>query len=384
MKITGYDLFTLPPRWIFLRIETSEGIVGWGELTLGGRQQAVCKLASRMLENYLIGKDPLETERIWQLLYRTGFDRGGPIQMTAIAGIDQALWDIKGKHADMPVYQLLGGKARDRVRIYQMINGQNAEELGKAANKLVNNGVKALKINPTTDFHSAERKELIQNTVELISKVDSVVDDEVKIGIDLHGRADKATSKRLVNLLEPYDPMFIEEPVSPEYANYYTNIARNTSIPVATGERLYSRWDFRDLFETHALDIIQPDPSHAGGISETTKIAHVAAMYDVGVAPDQTNGPISLASCIQIDASIQPFSIQEVGFDVTQFEESRFSEYLENPSIFSIENGFIEIPDGPGLGIQIDEDTVREFASVNHVDWSTPIMTDADGSVGEW
>ena len=382
MRITDYELFEVPPRWLFLKLTTSDGTVGWGEPVVEGRAKTVRTAVEELLENYLLGEDPSAIEDHWQAMYRGGFYRGGPVLMSAIAGVDQALWDIKGKRFDAPVYELLGGKARDRIRVYQWIGGDRPQDVGDAAREKIEEGFSALKMNATAELRSVDNPQTVQNAVDRIAAVREAVGSEVDVGVDFHGRVSKPMARRLATALEPYDPMFIEEPVLPEHNDALADIRAATTIPIATGERLYSRWDFKEIFESNAVDVIQPDLSHAGGITEVKKIAAMAEAYDVSLAPHCPLGPIALASCLQVDACSPNALIQEQSLDIHYNEGGDVLDYLEDPSVFEYRDGYVSLPDDPGLGIEIDEDAVRERAG--DVDWHNPVWRHADGSVAEW
>lgn len=382
MEITDFALFEVPPRWVFLRVETSTGLVGWGEPVVEGRAQTVKSAVAELLETYLVGKDPLRVEEHWQTLYRGGFYRGGPVLMSALAGIDQALWDIKGQYFDVPVYELLGGRVRDRMRVYQWIGGDRPSDVGEAAAEKVAAGFTALKMNATAEFGQLDSPAAVAAAADRLAAVREAVGDEVDIGVDFHGRVAKPMAKRLAVALEPYDPLFIEEPLLPEQLDGLPELAQHTTIPIATGERLYSRWDYKPLFADGAVDIIQPDPSHAGGISEVRRIAAMAEAYDIAVAPHCPLGPIALAACLQLDATTRNAVIQEQSLDIHYNETSDVLDYLADPTVFEYEDGYVEFPEQPGLGITMDEAVVRERAG--RVDWYSPVWRHPDGSLAEW
>jgi len=381
-RITGYELFSVPPRWLFLRVETSDGLVGWGEPVVEGRSRTVEAAVRELMDTYLLGESPARIEDHWQTMYRGGFYRGGPILMSAIAGIDQALWDIKGKRFDAPIYDLLGGKARERVRVYQWIGGDRPDGVARAAEEKVEAGFTALKMNATAELRRIDTPETVAAATERVSSVREAVGPGIDVGVDFHGRASKSMAKRLAKALEPYDPLFVEEPVLPEHADALPEIAAHTTIPIATGERLFSRWDFKPLFEQGVVDVIQPDLSHAGGISEVQKIASMAEAYDVAMAPHCPLGPIALASCIQVDACSPNVLIQEQSLDIHYNESSDVLDYLADRSVFDFQDGYVSLPDGPGLGIEVSEETVRERSG--EIDWHNPVWRHEDGSVAEW
>jgi galactonate dehydratase len=382
MKITALELFMVPPRWLFLKLSTDSGISGWGEPVVEGHAEAVAS-AVREAGEQLIGLDPLRIEDLWQLLYRARFYRGGPVLMSAIAGIDQALWDVKGKHYGMPVYEFLGGQVRDRIRVYAWIGGDNPSDVAHAARQRGEAGFTAIKMNATAQMQYVDSFEHIDAVVERVNEVREAMGRGFGIAIDFHGRVHKSMAKALARELEPLHPLFIEEPVLPENEEALQEIARHTTIPIATGERLYSRWDYKHLLHSGCVDIIQPDLSHAGGISEVRKIATMAEAYDVALAPHCPLGPIALASCLQIDACTHNALIQEQSLNIHYNQRGDLLDYLADPGVFAFKDGYVAVPGGPGLGITIDEDAVRRAAATGHR-WRNPIWRTEDGAIAEW
>ncbi|HEY8513484.1 MAG TPA: galactonate dehydratase [Cyclobacteriaceae bacterium] len=382
MKISHYELFLVPPRWLFLKVETDEGINGWGEPVIEGRAATVGAAVKELME-YLIGKDPMRIEDHWNVMYRGGFYRGGPILMSAISGIDQALWDIKGKFYNAPIYQLLGGKCRDKIKVYSWIGGDRPADVGNAARDIVSKGFTALKMNATEELQYVDTYEKIDHAVARIAAVREAVGSGVGIGIDFHGRVHKPLARVLAKALEPYRPMFIEEPVLPENNEALREIAQAVSIPIATGERMFSRWQFKNLLKDGYVDIIQPDLSHAGGITECKKILSMAEAFDVAAAPHCPLGPIALAACLQVDATCYNAFIQEQSLGIHYNQGGDLLDYLADNKVFQYDNGFVKIPEGPGLGIEINEDHVRRMAATGH-NWRNPVWRHGDGSVAEW
>ena len=382
MKITKLNLYQVPPRWLFLEVETDEGISGWGEPVIEGRAATV-KAAVEELERYVLGMDPMKIEDIWQAMYRTGFYRGGPEVMSAIAGIDQALWDIKGKFYGAPIYDLLGGKCRDRLRVYSWVGGDRPGDLEAGVTALWESGCTAVKMNGTEEMHYIDSYEKIDAVVKRVQTIKDTVGNKMDIAVDFHGRVHKTMAKVLAHALEPYHLMFIEEPVLPQNNEALREIANHTSTPIATGERMFSRWDFKNLFEDGYADIIQPDLSHAGGISEVKKIASMAEAYDMAVAPHCPLGPIALAACVQLDACTPNVFIQEQSLGIHYNKGTDLLDYLKDPTVFKFENGYIQIPEKPGLGIEIDKMKVVEAAKIGH-DWKNPIWRNYDGTIAEW
>jgi len=382
MRVTGYELFIVPPRWLFLKIETDEGITGWGEPVIEGRAATVKTAVDEFME-YLIGKDPMNVEDHWNVMYRSAFYRGGPILMSAIAGIDQALWDIKGKFYNAPIYQLLGGKCRDVMKVYSWIGGDRPSDVAKAAKEIIAKGFTALKMNATEELQYVDSFAKVEQAVKRVGAVREAVGNDVGIGIDFHGRVHKPMAKVLAKELEPFHPMFIEEPVLPENNEALKEIAQHTSIPIATGERMFSRWQFKNLLIDGYVDIIQPDLSHAGGITECKKIISMAEAFDVAAAPHCPLGPIALAACLQVDATCHNAFIQEQSLGIHYNKDSDLLDYLVDKSVFEYENGCVNIPSNPGLGIEVNEVHVRKMAAIGH-NWKNPLWRHRDGSVAEW
>ncbi|MGP9784283.1 galactonate dehydratase [Glutamicibacter sp. AOP12-B1-11] len=382
MKITKLTTYMVPPRWLFLKIETDEGIVGWGEPVLEGRAATVAA-AVEELSDYLIGQDPRNIEDLWTVMYRGGFYRGGGIMMSALAGIDQALWDIKGKALGVPAYELLGGKVRDKIRVYSWIGGDRPSDTAAAAKAAVDRGFTAVKMNGTEELQYIDSWDKVHSCLENVQAVRDAVGENVGIGVDFHGRVHKPMAKVLLRELEQFKLMFIEEPVLSENIGSMLEPLRNSSTPIALGERLFSRWDFKDVLASGAVDIIQPDPSHCGGITEARKIASMAEAYDVAVALHCPLGPIALAANLQIDAGAYNAFIQEQSLGIHYNESNDLLDYVNDPSVFAYEDGMVAIPEGPGLGIDVNEEYVIERAVEGHR-WRNPIWRHKDGSFAEW
>jgi galactonate dehydratase len=382
MKITKMTTFQVPPRWLFLKIETDEGIVGWGEPVVEGRAASVAAAVDE-LSDYLIGKDPFLIEDHWNVMYRGGFYRGGAIHMSAIAGIDQALWDIKGKAFNVPVWQLLGGKCRDRIRVYSWIGGDRPADTAKAAREVVDRGFTAVKMNATEELQYIDSHEKVDAVIARVGAIRDEVGPYIGIGVDFHGRVHKPMAKVLAKELDAFNLMFIEEPVLSEHYEALPEITKHCSTPIALGERLFSRWDFKRILEQGCVDIIQPDPSHSGGITETRKIAAMAEAYDVALALHCPLGPIALAANLALDAVCYNAFIQEQSLGIHYNKSNDLLDYVVDKSVFAYEAGFVEMPSGPGLGIEIDEDYVRARAADGHR-WRNPVWRHRDGSFAEW
>ncbi|HXG66903.1 MAG TPA: galactonate dehydratase [Blastocatellia bacterium] len=382
MKIDSLELFKVPPRWLFLKITTNDGIVGWGEPIVEGRADTV-RTAVEELSEYLIGRDAAHIEDLWQVLYRGGFYRGGPILMSAISGIEQALWDIKGKRLGVPVYELLGGAVREKMRVYCWIGGDEPQEVAEAARVRVAEGYTAVKMNATPAMEWIDSYAKIAEAAARLASVREAVGNTVGIAVDFHGRVHKGMAKVLLKELEPFHPLFAEEPVLPENNEALLELARVSAIPIAAGERMYTRWGFKSVLAGGTVDIIQPDLSHAGGIWEARKIAAMAEAFDVAVAPHCPLGPIALAASLQLDFCTPNAFIQEQSLGIHYNQGSDLLDYLADPGVFRYEDGYVNRPTGAGLGIEIDEAKVREAAAIGH-NWHNPVWRNADGSVTEW
>ncbi|MDQ1062638.1 galactonate dehydratase [Stenotrophomonas rhizophila] len=382
MKITAITTYLVPPRWLFVRIETDAGIVGWGEPIVEGRAHTVAA-AVEELSDYLIGKDPRHIEDHWNVLYRGGFYRGGPILMSALAGIDQALWDIHGKALGVPVHALLGGPVRDRIRVYSWIGGDRPADTARAASEAVARGFTAVKMNGTEEMQIVDTHDKVTRVLENVQAVRDAVGPDIGLAVDFHGRVHKPMAKVLMRELTPFGLMFIEEPVLSEHLEAIPELAALSPAPIALGERLYSRFDFKRVLQTGGVDILQPDPSHSGGITETRKIAAMAEAYDVAIALHCPLGPIALAANLQLDAVCYNAFIQEQSLGIHYNASNDLLDYLVDRSPFDYKEGFVRIPDGPGLGIEINQAYVDERAAEGHR-WRNPIWRHADGSVAEW
>ena len=374
IRITKLETIFVKPRWLFLKIHTDAGIVGLGEPIVEGRAQT-CAEAVKEIAPYLIGKDPRRVVHHWQAMYRHAFYRGGPILTSALSGIDQALWDIKGKALGVPVYELLGGPTRDRMRVYAHARTIDAIKQRKAQ------GFTAFKTGPYLSRRSptARAAGRVRRDARLHEEGGRQLRDAARgrrarcdIGIDFHGAISPATAKLLIKAIEPYQPMFIEEPVNCQDVDAMADIARGTHLPIATGERIFTKWGFREILEKQAAVILQPDLCHAGGITECRLIAGMAEAHYASIAPHNPLGPISLAAGLQLAASIPNFMCQE--------QVSLGEGYLKTP--FVVKDGYVDLPLKPGLGIELDETAMAD--KIGH-DWTNPQTYDEeDGSVVDW
>ena len=382
MKITAVNTYFVRPRWGFVEIVTNEGITGWGEAVLEGHAKAVLACVEEY-RDYLIGADPADIEGIWSTIYRAGFYRGGGVLMSALSGIDQALWDIKGKMFNAPVYELMGGKCRDKMKVYSWIGGDRPSDVGQAAKEKMDAGFQAIKMNATEELQMVDTYDKVDAVLERVAAIREACGKYFGIAIDFHGRVHKPMAKELAKKLEEFDPMFIEEPVLCENMELFPEIAAACNIPIATGERLFSRYDFKRLLQIGGVDIIQPDLSHAGGITEVKKIAAMAESYDVALAPHCPLGPIALAACLNVDATSYNAVIQEQSIGIHYNVGKSVLDYVHNQDDFAFVDGYVALPKRPGLGVDVNKELVLEENKTPH-NWKNPVWHHADGSVAEW
>lgn len=381
MKITSVDMYEIKPRWIFCRIMTDEGIDGWGEMVSGTKTETVVA-GARELSRRIIGRNPFEIERIWQELHRSFF-RGGPINGTIISGFEMALWDIKGQAFGVPVYELLGGAARDRIKVYSWIGGDRPSDVAEQALDRVARGFDAIKMNGTEELHYIDSYEKIQAVIDRVASIREACGDGLGIGIDFHGRVHKPMAKVLAKALEPFHPMFLEEVVLPENWEAFPQISSEVAVPLATGERLYSRWEFKRLFQQGVIDVVQPDVALCGGILEMRKICAMAEAYDIAAAPHAPYGPIALAATLQVDACTPNVFIQEQSLGIHYNKGFDLLDFIKNKEVFQYEDGFVNLPSKPGLGLEMDLGKIEEVAAEG-LTWSNPSWKNYDGTIAEW
>ncbi|MBS5603398.1 galactonate dehydratase [Clostridium sp. AF18-27] len=382
MKIKSVNTYLVRPRWGFVEICTDDGLCGWGEAVLEGHAATVQACVEEMSE-YLIGADPRRIEDIWTTLYRAGFYRGGGVLMSAIAGIDQALWDIKGKYFNAPVYELMGGACRDRMRVYSWVGGDRPTDVGAAAKERKDAGFTAVKMNATEELQYIDSYEKVEQVLERVAAIRESCGKYFGIAVDFHGRVHKPMAKVLAKKLEEFDPMFLEEPVLCEHMELFKEIADCCNIPIATGERLFTKYDFKRLFASGGVDIIQPDLSHAGGITEVKKIAAMAEAHDVALAPHCPLGPIALASCLQVDATSYNAVIQEQSMGIHYNVGKSVLDYVKNKEDFAFVDGYVRLPVKPGIGVEVNRELVLEENRTPH-SWKNPVWRHRDGSIAEW
>jgi galactonate dehydratase len=382
LKITAFSTYRVAPRWMFLKIETDAGITGWGEPVVEGRARTVETAVHELCET-LVGKDPARINDHWQSMYRGHFYRGGAILMSAIAGIDQALWDIKGKALGVPVYELLGGRVRDRMKVYGWVGGDRPADVIEQIGRLREHGFDTFKLNGCEELAMLDSVRAVDRAVGVVAEVRAAFGAAIDFGLDFHGRVALPMARPLLRELETHRPLFVEEPVLPEQAEWYPRLAEATSIPLAAGERMYSRFEFKRILEGGGIAIVQPDLSHAGGITECVRIAAMAEACDVALAPHCPLGPVALAACLQVDFVAWNAVLQEQSMGIHYNQGAELLDYVLNKDDFRIDGGYIGAPTRPGLGVDVDEDRVVHAAR-HAPDWHNPAWRHADGSVAEW
>ncbi len=381
MKIARIDQFFPRLRMRLVKITTDNGIIGWGETTLERKPRST-HAAVKELADYLIGKDPLRIEHHWQHIYRSAFFRGGNVLMSALSGIDQALWDIAGKHFDVPAYQLLGGAVRDRIRVYAHWGISDLSQQGQDAARerlemlQKKGGYKAFKTGPGGKWRAHEPPSVIDQFVKKAYMMREWVGDDVEICFDFHGKMTPSLAVEICHEIKGMRPMFVEEPVPQENVDALKHVSDRVPFPIATGERLLSRWEFRRIFEKNAVAYIQPDGSHAGGISELKRIANMAEVYYIHIMPHCAIGPVAFSSCIQVDAAVPNFLIQE------QVDAGLGEGLLKEP--WQVVDGHIELPTKPGLGFEIDEKEAEQDCGIYEEELGGEHFYESDGSVADW
>ena len=374
MKIVKLETLLVQPRWLFLKIHTDEGLIGLGEPILEGRARTVAAAVAEM-EPSLIGQDPTRVVHHWQALYKHAFYRGGPILTSALSGIEQALWDLTGKAAGLPVYRMLGGPLRDRIKVYRGLSSQGTDaDIRMGAQALLDAGFRAMKTGPVggRPARLVETPGFVDEVVRRFGTVRDAVGPEIDVAIDFHGAVSPQTAALLIKELEPLQPLFVEEPVQCQNVDILADLARKTHLPIATGERIFTKWGFREILEKRAASILQPDLSHAGGIFECRLIAGMAEASYAAMAPHCPLGPIAFAASLQLDACIPNFLIQE--------HASLGEGYLKQP--FVVKDGYVDLPTGPGLGIELDEEALA--SKLGH-QWRNPApFHPDDGTAIDW
>ncbi|MCU1575268.1 MAG: galactonate dehydratase [Micrococcaceae bacterium] len=381
MRIARIETFLVPPRWLFVRVETDNGIVGWGEPVVEGRSETV-RTAVEQLSELLIGQDPLRIEDHWQVMTKGSFYRGGAILASAVAGLDQALWDIAGKHFGVPVHQLLGGHVRDRIRMYGWVGGDEPAEVADSIAAQLDVGLTAVKMNASGRMHPLGSVAEINGVVERVAAAREVLGPDRDVAVDFHGRFTLANARRVAPLLEPLHPFFLEEPVVPENSHLIGQLTQATPIPIATGERLFNRQEFLPVLQS-GIAVAQPDLSHAGGITEVRKIATLAEVFDVQLAPHCPLGPLALAACLQVGFATTNFLIQEQSIGIHYNHGAEVLDYVLDKTPLMFVEGHVERLTAPGLGLEIDEAAVRSADKRGHA-WRSPMWRHADGSYAEW
>ncbi|CAG6390592.1 galactonate dehydratase [Streptomyces cocklensis] len=381
MKIVRVETFLVAPRWLFCRVETDEGLVGWGEPVVEGRAEVV-RAAVDVLAEQLIGQDPLRIQDHWQVLTKGGFYRGGPVLSSAVAGLDHALWDIAGKAYGAPVHALLGGAVRDTVRVYAWVGGDEPARLADEISAQIEAGFTAVKMNAAGRTEPLTTPAGTAAVVERVAAAREVLGPHRDVAVDFHGRFTPAGARRLLHEITPLHPLFVEEPLLPEHGHLTASLAASTPVPLATGERLYGRAEFLPVLSA-GIAVAQPDLSHAGGITEVIRIAALAETFGAQLAPHCPLGPISLAASLQVAFCTPNFLIQEQSLGIHYNKDADLLSYLLDTEPFRFTDGHARRSTLPGLGVTIDESAVRAADRAGHA-WRNPVWRHADGSFAEW
>ncbi|MDQ7905775.1 galactonate dehydratase [Phytohabitans sp. ZYX-F-186] len=360
--LTTYVADAYRTNWVLVRLETDEGIDGWGEATLEYREHTV-EAAVRALEHGLAGRDPRDIQGWWQDAYRDAYWRGGPVLTSALSAVEMALWDIKGKALGVPVYELLGGRVRDSVECYAngwFAGAKHPREFADKAREAVEWGYRALKWDPFGSAFRTLPRAALRDALAAVEAVAEAVDGRAEVIVEAHGRFELPAARQVAKALEPYGVLWLEEPLIPGNLANYATLRESTSTPISLGERLYTRWDFREVFSRGCADVVQPDVSHAGGIWETRTIASLAELWQVSVAPHNPSGPVANAATLQLAACTPNFTyLETMATDVPWRAEIATEGW-------SVVNGVARVPDQPGLGVQIDPEALRRYPYVRH------------------
>ncbi|MFK0290782.1 galactonate dehydratase [Streptomyces sp. NPDC090442] len=382
MKISRIETFLAPPRWLFVRVETDQGVVGWGEPVVEGRAEPV-RAAVAVLAEYLLGRDPARIEDHWQVLTKGGFYRGGPVLSSAVAGLDQALWDIKGKQCGLAVHQLLGGPVRDRVRAYAWVGGDEPAQIRDAVTAQVEAGFSAVKMNGCGRMSPLATRAEVRDCLRRAETAREVLGEDRDFALDFHGRVTPSNARRLLPLLAESAPLFVEEPVLPEQLAALPGLVTASGVPLALGERLYTRREFLAPLQA-GVAVVQPDVSHAGGISELRRIAALAEPYGALLAPHCPLGPVALAASLQVAFTTPNFLIQEQSLGIHYNRDAELLDYVVDPTPFHFDRGALLRSDRPGLGVEVDEAAVRAADAAGGHAWRNPVWRHEDGSFAEW
>jgi galactonate dehydratase len=361
MKITSVDTLVLGAAWrnlIFIKVYTDEGLYGIGECTLHNREEGVLGYIQGAVRRHVIGSDPFDIEDRWLRMYRNEFWRNGPIATTVMSGIEVACWDIIGKAVGQPVWRLLGGRCHERIKAYAnawYTVERTPQEFAKRVKVVLDKGYKALKVDPfgPGGLEISEKEKSL--SIDLIAAIRDAVGPDVEIFVEMHGRFSAATAIDIARRLEPLKPGWIEEPCPPEDVPSLKRVAEHTEIPIATGERCFTRYGSREVLESGAVDIFQPDIIHAGGMLEMKKLAAVADVHSIVMAPHNSNGPVCTAASVHFDFTITNLKVQEC-FD--DFSETWVVDAV--PGTPRPKDGFFELPERPGLGIELNEALIKE------------------------
>ncbi|WP_235020042.1 galactonate dehydratase [Ruania rhizosphaerae] len=379
LRITAVETFRISDRFLLVKVSSDAGIAGWGEPILESRAETV-EAAVRELADLLIG-EPVQIGRLWQRMHKSGFYRGGPILGSAVAGLDQALWDVLGKALGVPVHVLLGGPVRDVLPLYAPANGADDAALVDRAQELVDAGYRMVKTAPEGPRDFLETPARLHATMRRWERLAEAIGPDRTFAIDFHGRVSAADSRVLLAELEPLRPAFVEEPLPPEFQGELRALTAATTVPIATGERLYDRWEAAGVIDS-GVRVLQPDLSHCFGISEAMRIAAVASLRNIALAPHCATGPVAFAACAQLGFAVQEVMVQECHLELHDPGAGTLARFVD-PASFTVRDGALVRPSAPGLGITVDEDAVRA-AAADPQRHRSPVWQRTDGSYAEW
>lgn len=384
--IREISTFCVPPRWVFVQVRTDDGLTGWGESILPKRRRAVLGAIQDLADN-ILGADANRIEELWHRMRRGGFFRGGPVLATAVAAIEQALWDIKARRLGIPVHEFIGGRVREWIPVYAWIAGDRPSDVVEDARTRVQQGFSAVKMNATSELDHIASNADIDAVVARIGALADAFGNRLGVALDFHGRVHRGMVRPLLHELAAFRPLWVEEPLAPGHDDQLPELRSGANVRIATGERLTSRWEFRHLLEAGAVDVLQPDVSMVG-LFELEKICRMAEAYDVAVVPHCPNGPVSLAASLQVASACLnvPWHEQSIGLHYHAgyegLQRAELFDYLTDPAPLAPSDGGLNVLDGPGLGIEVAESVVRERNGAWRLpdpDWRHP-----DGRIAEW
>ncbi|MBN2652191.1 MAG: galactonate dehydratase [Spirochaetales bacterium] len=358
MKITDIQGFYVKPGYFFIKVSTDQGLCGWGESAILYTSQLQLDVLEE-IKKALVGKSPLAIESLWNIMFECLGSRVSSLFITLLSGVDQALWDIKGKKENSPVYDFFGGSSKDKAKLISWIRAENSSKLAKKAKAAMDFGSSSVKISARDDSEYIDSYKKMDEVIERVALIREATDTYFGISVDFHGKIHRSIAKVMVRELDPYGLTFIEDPIPYDNLESLKKIAQYTSVPLATGEEIFSRWGFRKVLQNELIDIIQPSVVYTGGITEARKVVSMAEPYDVGIIMHCSLGPIAFCSSLHVGASgSNPIMQEENIFNPSA--DPLAKKYIKNIEDFVFQDGYINLIRRPGIGIEVDEDCVRE------------------------